>query len=91
MLSTAWETPLHAALRSQNFDVVELLVKNGADVNVRERSARWPRMLAPSQSNNSVPGEKKKMTGTSCRLKLQYLQSTLIIHTLCNTKTRTLQ
>ncbi|KAF8501755.1 hypothetical protein F5888DRAFT_1267570 [Russula emetica] len=58
------ESPIHTALRFQKIDVVELLLKNGADANVPERSERWPRMLTSFLPNNSVPGE--NMPGTSC-------------------------
>jgi len=48
------ESPVHAALREQHFQVAELLVAKGADVNAMSREGRTPLMFAAYRGSTGM-------------------------------------
>jgi len=48
------ESPLHAALREQHFQVAEILVAKGADVNAMSREGRTPLMFAAYRGSTDM-------------------------------------
>lgn len=47
-------TPLHFALRKQNYDIAKLLIEKGADVNVKDKEGKTPLKIAIEMNNDDI-------------------------------------
>src|SRR5262249_44594816 len=55
------QTPLHLALRNDNFAIVKFLLDNGADINILDKNGKSPFDIAVHYSSDEVIGLLEKV------------------------------
>jgi len=48
------DTPLHLAVKNQNFEIIKFLVEHGADLSIKNEQNQTPDELAAQLENNKI-------------------------------------